>query len=32
MGKAAQKFNIKPKNGLKYLIEKNYIPAEAGEA
>jgi Sec7-like guanine-nucleotide exchange factor len=32
MSKAAQKFNLKPKNGLKYLMDKGYLPKEAGEA
>jgi len=32
MGKAASKFNLKPKNGLKYLMDKGYLPKEAGEA
>lgn len=31
MKKAADKFNIKPKNGLKYLMEHGHIPSEAGE-
>ena len=32
MAKAARSFNAKPKNGLKYLKEKGYIPTEPGEA
>ena len=31
MTKAAEKFNLKPKNGLKYLVDKGYIKAESGE-
>lgn len=31
MAKAAQKFNLKPKNGLKYLTEKGYLPKEPKE-
>lgn len=32
MSKAAAKFNLKPKTGLKFLIDKGYLPSEAGEA
>jgi len=32
MSKAAGKFNLKPKNGLKYLMDKGYLAKEAGEA
>jgi brefeldin A-inhibited guanine nucleotide-exchange protein len=32
MNKAAQKFNLKPKNGLKYLTDKGYLPKEPKEA
>jgi len=32
MTKAASKFNLKPKNGLKYLMDKGYLTKEAGEA
>ena len=31
MNKAAGKFNLKPKNGLKYLTEKGYLPKEPKE-
>ena len=31
MAKAAAKFNLKSKNGIKYLTEKGYIPKEEGE-
>ena len=31
MKKAADKFNLKPKNGLKFLIDHKHIPAEVGE-
>lgn len=31
MKKAADKFNIKEKNGIKFLIEHNHIPKEPGE-
>ena len=31
MTKAASKFNIKPKNGIKYLTDKGYIPLEPKE-
>ena len=31
MVKAASKFNLKPKTGLKYLTDKGYLPAEDGE-
>ena len=31
MVKAAQKFNLKPKTGLKYLTDKGLLPAEDGE-
>lgn len=31
MVKAASKFNLKPKTGLKYLTDKGYLPAEEGE-
>jgi Sec7-like guanine-nucleotide exchange factor len=31
MEKAASKFNIKPKNGLKFLMDKGYLPSESGE-
>lgn len=32
MAKAASKFNLKPKNGLKYLMDKGYLPKEPKEA
>ena len=32
MTKAAGKFNLKPKNGLKYLTDKGYLPKEPREA
>lgn len=31
MEKAANKFNLKPKNGLKYLTDKGYLPKEPRE-
>lgn len=31
MTKAAGKFNLKPKNGVKYLIDKGYLPKEQNE-
>lgn len=31
MAKAASKFNLKPKNGLKYLTDKGYLPTEPRE-
>lgn len=31
MSKAAGKFNLKPKNGLKYLQEKGYLVSEKSE-
>jgi Sec7-like guanine-nucleotide exchange factor len=32
MAKAAAKFTRKDKDGIKYLIEKGYVPKEPGEA
>lgn len=32
MSKAAAKFNLKPKNGLKYLTDKGYLPETPKEA
>jgi brefeldin A-inhibited guanine nucleotide-exchange protein len=32
MAKAAGKFNLKPKNGLKYLTDKGFLPKEPKEA
>ena len=31
MKKAADKFNLKPKNGIKFLIERGHLPSEPGE-
>jgi len=31
MANAASKFNLKPKNGLKYLTDKGYLPLEPRE-
>jgi Sec7-like guanine-nucleotide exchange factor len=31
MNKAASKFNLKPKNGLKYLVDKGYLVKEPKE-
>ena len=31
MSKAAAKFNLKPKQGIKFLTEKGYLPSEPGE-
>ena len=32
MAKAAGKFNLKPKSGIKYLVDKGHIPKEPMEA
>jgi Sec7-like guanine-nucleotide exchange factor len=32
MAKAASKFNLKAKNGIKYLTDKGYIPKEPYDA